>query len=154
MTEQWKKVFAALALSMGAATAVFGHCQIPCGIYGDATRFALMREHVTTIRKSMTEINRMSKEKSPTGNQMVRWVENKESHADELADIVTSYFMAQRIKSVSDENKTEHAKYVDKLTLLHQILVASMKAKQTTDEAVCTQLGTLIDRFEKAYNNQ
>jgi nickel superoxide dismutase len=113
-----------------------------------------MREHVTTIEKSMTEINRAGKEETPNSNQLVRWVNNKDSHADELAEIVTFYFMAQRVRPVPEDGKADHAKYVDNITLLHQILVTSMKAKQTVDVELCDQLRSLIDRFEKAYKDK
>lgn len=143
----------ALALILASFTTIaFAHCQIPCGIYGDETRFTLMREHVATIEKSMKQIDLLGKDKQPDYNQLVRWVTNKEDHANELAEIVTYYFMAQRVKPASEENKAEYDKYIKKITLLHQILVQSMKAKQTINLETCTQLSTLIDQFEKAYN--
>ncbi len=140
----------ALALLMVTGI-VLAHCQIPCGIYGDDTRFTLMREHVTTIEKSMSEVSRLSKEKPANDNQLVRWVQNKESHADALAEIVTSYFMAQRVKPVSGGSAAEQAAYVEQITLLHRVLVTSMKAKQKTDPALCTELRSLIDKFETRY---
>jgi len=140
-----------LTVVCGASLAL-GHCQIPCGIYGDSTRFTLMREHVTTIEKSMKEIQRLGKEKSPNHNQLTRWVINKDAHADELAEIVTYYFMAQRIKpSAEGSSEAVQRKYVDQISLLHRILVLSMKAKQTTDLQHCKQMRTLIDKFEKLY---
>ena len=56
------------------------HCEIPCGIYDDQMRTKLIAEHATTIEKSMKEI-----QAAPNQNQAVRWVMNKEKHADELA---------------------------------------------------------------------
>ena len=38
---------------------VGAHCEIPCGIYGDEGRFALLLENATTIEKSMNEINKI-----------------------------------------------------------------------------------------------
>ena len=55
-----------------------------------------MKEHVVTIEKSINELN-----KNPNDNQKVRWILNKENHANELSEIVTYYFMAQRIKESS-----------------------------------------------------
>lgn len=130
---------------------LFAHCQIPCGIYDDTARIALMREHVSTIEKSMKEINRLAEEDNPNWNQLVRWVQNKEVHADELTEIVTFYFMAQRIKPIKEHNSKEQMKYIQELTLLHEIMVTAMKAKQTTDLDHCTHLKDLIDRFEKSY---
>ena len=154
MSDQRKKVLAGTLILVGAAAVAFAHCQIPCGIYGDDARLTLMREHVATIEKSMKEIDHIGQESKPDNNQLVRWVMNKESHAEELAEIVTFYFMAQRIKPVPEDDKTGHAKYVERITLLHQILVVSMKAKQTTDLKLCAQMRSLIDRFEKSYTGK
>ena len=122
-----------------SALTVRAHCQIPCGIYNDEARFVLMKEHVTTIEKSMKQI-----EADQNQNQTVRWVANKEKHADKLSEIVTYYFMAQRIKP-GKEN------YEQELKSLHGILIYSMKAKQTTDLAHVEKLKELIHDFEHSY---
>lgn len=118
---------------------VRAHCQVPCGIYDDQIRISLMKEHVTTIEKAMKQI-----EAAPNQNQTVRWVMNKDKHADELSEIVTYYFMAQRIKPDSEG-------YAVKLEQLHKILVYSMKAKQTIDLTHVEKLKTLIHDFEHGY---
>ena len=129
-----------LVLFAVATTAtVRAHCQIPCGIYNDEARFVLMKEHVATIEKSMKQI-----EADPNQNQTVRWVLNKDKHADELSEIATYYFMAQRIKP-GKEN------YEQELKALHGILVYSMKSKQTTDLANVEKLKELIHEFEHSY---
>ncbi len=76
-----------IAGAVVVSAAVFGslaycHCQIPCGIYDDEARFASISEHITTIEKSMKEIERLSAEAKPNMNQIVRWVNNKDQHAD------------------------------------------------------------------------
>jgi nickel superoxide dismutase len=154
MNGQLKRILAASLILAGAAAIAFAHCQIPCGIYGDDTRFTLMREHIATIEKSMKEIDRIGNEGRRDNNQLVRWVMNKETHAAELAEIVTFYFMAQRVKPVSADKQADHAKYVEQITLLHQTLVLSMKAKQTTDVELCASLRSLVDQFEKSYTGK
>jgi nickel superoxide dismutase len=148
------RVFAlsgALAVFAVSAPAVFAHCQIPCGIYDDPARFVEMQEHVTTIEKSMNEIVALSKEASPNWNQIVRWVMNKEDHADKLTEIVSYYFMAQRVKPADPSDKAASAKYVQQLTLLHRIMVHAMKAKQTTDLEQCAAMRELIKQFQASY---
>jgi len=149
-----RTILAAAALAFVTARIALPHCQIPCGIYGDDTRFDLMLEHVATIEKSMKQIEGLQKGEQPNGNQLVRWVENKEAHAGELAQIVTAYFMAQRVKPVSSEEKVAYQRYVQQVTLLHQILVRAMKAKQTTDPAHCSGLRELIAEFKKSYTEK
>ena len=141
-------VFSPLAIQNAGA-----HCQIPCGIYDDPARFVLMKEHVKTIAKSIDQINKLAIERGAENkNQLVRWVANKETHADELSEIVTYYFMTQRIKAPADfKDEKAVKKYLGDLALLHQILVYSMKAKQTADKANTDKLAELIGKFEKSY---
>jgi len=149
-----RKVVVAAAITVAAVfgSLAYSHCQVPCGIYGDDTRFALMAEHITTIEKSMRQIDDIMAQDPPNANQVVRWVNNKETHADELSHIVTYYFMAQRIKLPPEGDSAAHDAYVKKLTLLHQMLVYSMKAKQTTDLSNVDKLRHLLADFQKAYS--
>lgn len=126
------------------------HCQVPCGIYNDAVRVTLLLEHVTTIEKSMNEIATLSAQ-GDNPNQLVRWVNNKEEHADAFAEIVTAYFMAQRIKPASPDDSETYKTYQTNVEILHRMLVASMKTKQSIDLAYCTQLRELIQAFQKSY---
>lgn len=139
-----------LVAALVLAPALLAHCQIPCGIYGDPARFDAMKEHVRTIEKSMMQIEELGKADAPNWNQLVRWVDNKEDHANQLMEIVTDYFMAQRIKPTHSGDEAE-AKYVKELTLLHKMIVHSMKAKQTTDIANVAALTKLIDEFQHSY---
>jgi len=142
------KISMLVVLSMfGVAATVYAHCQIPCGIYDDPARFTAMAEHITTIEKSMNQISGAG----TNTNQSVRWVLNKEKHADELANIITYYFMAQRVKPSAQSNREAYSKYVKELTLLHQLLQTSMKAKQTTDLAQITKLKSLLHDFSDSY---
>jgi nickel superoxide dismutase len=129
----------------------YSHCQIPCGIYDDDARLNMISEHITTIEKSMKLIEDLSDQDDVNANQIVRWINNKEAHADELSHIITHYFMAQRIK-ITSEGNAEYKKYVKKLTLLHEMLVTTMKAKQTTDTANVAKLRALLNQFHEAYS--
>jgi len=148
-----KKLLAATLLVSAVMLGSLGysHCQIPCGIYDDEARFGEMAEHITTIEKSMKEIVTLSADSKPNMNQAVRWVNNKDLHADELSEIVTYYFMAQRIKLPPAGDTKAYNSYVGKLTLLHEMLVYSMKAKQTTDLDNVEKLRAALEKFHKAY---
>lgn len=138
-----------LAAIMGSLA--YSHCQIPCGIYGDEGRFKEIAEHITTIEKSMKQIEALSAEQKPNMNQVVRWVNNKDQHADKLSEIVTYYFMAQRVKLPAEGDAKAQRDYVKKLTLLHRMLVYSMKAKQTTDLNNVEKLESSLKEFHDVY---
>ncbi|MBI9067490.1 MAG: hypothetical protein JEZ09_09380 [Salinivirgaceae bacterium] len=130
---------------------VSAHCEIPCGIYDDSVRIALIYEHISTIEKSMLMIKKLERAETVDYNQLVRWVMNKEEHAKKIQEIVSQYFMHQRIKPVDEIEKEKFAKYVEQLTSLHQISVFAMKAKQTTDEVYIKKLREMVHSFEHAY---
>ncbi len=133
----------AMAILFFASTA-FSHCEIPCGIYDDQMRIDMIAEHIKTIEKSMKRVKKLATETPLNNNQMIRWVVNKEDHADMLQEIVTQYFMTQRI-SPDDTN------YVKKLTVLHKMMIHAMKCKQTTDLVHIATLRSLLDEFSKLY---
>ena len=143
-------IVATFLVSLTASKAL-SHCQIPCGIYDDSTRFTLMAEHIATIEKAMKAIVDLSSEERPNHNQMVRWVQNKDHHADELSEIVTYYFMAQRIKPPQEGGEEARARYLEQLTSLHQMLVYAMKAKQTTELENVDKLRALTEAFKASY---
>jgi len=142
---------AVLAISGLAASQALAHCQIPCGIYDDELRVQLIAEHIGTIEKSMNQIVELGKASPVNYNQLVRWVNNKEAHAQEIQDIVTAYFMAQRIKAPEKAEGEAYDAYRRNLELLHRIQVAAMKAKQTTDLEHVETLRALLKKFHKSY---
>lgn len=156
MIKKMQKRIAAIFLTLFAmalfcALPVYAHCEIPCGIYDDGMRITMLEEHVTTIEKSMKEIVRLSGEDSKNYNQLVRWIDNKDRHAEEFQHIVSQYFMTQRIKPAEKKNSPDYDRYLNQLTILHEMLIYGMKAKQSTDLAVVEKLRALIKEFKEAY---
>ena len=143
---------AALLLAvMFLATPLFAHCEVPCGIYEDNMRVEMIYEHITTIEKSMKKVTELSAEGEKNYNQIVRWVNNKDAHATELQHIVNQYFMTQRIKPVEPSNEKAYQKYLSELEMLHQMLVLSMKCKQTTDQVHVDRLRAVTADFRDSY---
>jgi nickel superoxide dismutase len=127
------------------------HCEIPCGIYNDKMRIVMLLEDITTVEKSMNQITTLSASVPANVNQVVRWVVNKEEHCNKIQEVVTQYFMTQRVKPAAAGDAAAYKKYVTQLTTLHGILVHAMKAKQTTELAHIKTLRELVDQFAAAY---
>lgn len=79
-----------------------------------------------------------------------RWTINKEEHAQKIQDTAQSYFLAQRVKPKAKDAKG-YEDYVTSTTQLHAIIVASMKAKQSTSESAVTTLSAAIAAYEEHY---
>lgn len=123
------------------------HCQVPCGIYADDTVFATMDTDQQTIEKAMQQIAELSKDPQTNANQIVRWVTNKEQHAQNIQDTVARYFLTQRVSTEEADKKLYHLK----LTQLHQITVLAMKCKQTADPSNAQKLKQAITDFQATY---
>jgi nickel superoxide dismutase len=105
----------------------YAHCQIPCGIYNDYARVQSMLEDAATIEKSIKLITELSgKSDAQSQNQLVRWVLNKEKHAQNIITTICDYFLTQRVKPNQKD-------YSERLMRHHSVIVAAMKAKQNVD---------------------
>ena len=114
-------------LTVLASKQLFGHCQVPCGVYTDQLRFEQMLEDQTTIEKASKLIAELSdKEDALSHQQLSRWVATKEAHATNIQKIIAEYFMIQRIKATDKDYETQ-------LKGAHAVMVAAMKCKQNLD---------------------
>ncbi len=138
----------ALALaSLFTAASLSAHCQVPCGIYGDALKFGELEQHVATIEKAGKSIREISAKDSLSAQdqqQLIRWTNNKESHAQKIIDESANYFLAQRIKP-------DAAHYAEKVELLHHIIVYSMKSKQSVESDPVDTLSKKLAEFKALY---
>ena len=113
------------------------HCQIPCGIYDDYARIQIMLENAATVKKATKMLSELvGKEDTQSINQSVRWVSNKESHAQSIIATISDYFLTQRVKPSQDD-------YTKRLAKHHAVIIAAMKAKQNAD-------GTYADALIKS----
>jgi nickel superoxide dismutase len=134
-----------LTLFLSFLNISFGHCQVPCGVYGDTARFTQMLEDQTTIAKAIAQINDLADKKdAQSANQLSRWVATKEDHASKIQKIIAEYFLTQRIKSSSD-------KYDALLKGAHAVMVAAMKCKQGVDAKNADSLKSAIESFQSVY---
>ncbi|WP_232362490.1 superoxide dismutase, Ni [Desulfogranum mediterraneum] len=108
----------------GAASQAAAHCQVPCGIYDDHARVQAMLEDGVTVEKSARLITELAgKGDAQSRNQLVRWVMNKEHHAQKIIATISDYFLTQRLKPGQKD-------YAERLQRHHAVILAAMKAKQ------------------------
>ena len=134
-----------LGMIFGFSTPVFSHCQVPCGIYDDHARVDQMLEDSTTVIKAATMMTELSGKTDPQSmNQMVRWIMNKEKHAQNIITTISDYFLTQRVK-------TGQPDYAERLQRHHAVIVAAMKAKQHAENSFGLALQKAIQGLEHYY---
>ena len=140
-----------LVLFLILSGGLYGHCQVPCGIYDDAVRIVQIEEDIATIRKAMSMIKGLTgRSDAQSINQLIRWVNTKESHAGKIQETVSSYFLAQRIKP-KKKGAAGRQNYVNQTLLLQQLIVAAMKCKQNVDQGKCDVASDLVIEFSVSY---
>jgi len=121
------------------APQAWAHCQVPCGIYDDHARVQAMLEDAATVEKSIKLIADLSGKLDPQSqNQLIRWVMNKEKHAQNIIATVCDYFLTQRVKPSQKD-------YTERLTRHHAVIVSAMKAKQHVDLSYALDLKVSIE---------
>ena len=121
-------------LFLSYSVKVDAHCQVPCGIYADNARVKAMLEDVATIEKATKMIAELaSKTDAQSKNQLVRWVMNKEKHAQNIIATISDYFLTQRVKASQKD-------YAERLIKHHTVIVNAMKAKQNADSKYAAAL--------------
>jgi nickel superoxide dismutase len=124
---------------------LLAHCQIPCGIYNDYARVQSMLEDAATIEKSIKLIVELSgKSDAQSQNQLVRWVMNKEKHAQDIISKISDYFLTQRVKPNQKD-------YAERLIKHHAVIISAMEAKQKADMKYAIALKDSIEALSPYY---
>ena len=137
-------MLAGALLVLAYSATASAHCQVPCGIYDDHMRIHMIEEDLSTIEKAMNKIKELEAAAPVNYNQVVRWVNTKEDHAQKIQDLVSVYFLAQRIKPDQPE-------YHTRLELLHKLITGAMKCKQTVDLEHVEAMRETLKAFEELY---
>lgn len=103
------------------------HCQIPCGIYDDHARVRMLLEDASTVKKATVLLSELAGKHDPQSlQQTVRWISNKELHAQNIIATISDYFLTQRVQPSQDD-------YTERLATHHAVIRAAMHAKQSAD---------------------
>jgi len=75
---------------------------------------------------------------------MVRWIVNKEKHAENIIVTISDYFLTQRAKESQKD-------YEQRLIKHHRVITGAMKVKQTTDMKNVEELIKNIEALREYY---
>jgi nickel superoxide dismutase len=124
---------------------------MPCGIYDDPARIAQIKEDSATIAKAVTSLNELAgKTDALSWNQAIRWTKTKEEHASDIIEVVSVYFLTQKLKPVAPGSEGYDV-YLAKLADHHAVMVAAMKVKQTVSAESVAALDAAIAALAKRY---
>merc|ERR1719350_744834 len=107
-----------------------------------------MIEDAATIRKAVVQVTELHRAGSLQDiHQVVRWIATKEDHASKIMTTIGDYFMAQKVK----KDLLTEQEYREVLALLHSVMVAAMKTKQSSELAPVDNLDAALEKLEPLY---
>ena len=128
---------------------------MPCGILIDPKLVTEVNESCATIRMAMEKINELTDAGLTANsiNQITRWVNLKEEHANKIINLVATYCLCQRVKPVGEPMSpfTTEKDYMDGLKGHHNVMIAAMKSKQSVDLAAADALEHTVGDMTKIY---
>ena len=91
------KIYISIILITLTSSVLYSHCQVPCGIYDDASRIIQIREDINTIQKAIKNITELSNNKTVPKdlNQLVRWINTKEEHSQHILSIPINQYLSK-----------------------------------------------------------
>ena len=136
------KVLAALDRKVNFPAAQ-AHCDIPCGIYDPITA-QIAALTVVRMLDLMADLDASTTDKLAYHNSISRYITVKEEHAEkakhEIRVIFGDYIKAPQIE-----------KYPELPTLVHKIMMAGSKVRQSTDRAAAVEFVELINQFAQIF---
>lgn len=121
------------------------HCQMPCGIYHDEMVFNQIDQYIETMYKGMTELKNSKFSNPLERNNFIRWVALKESASDEMANLITQYFLQQKIKP----GEPDTAK---RLVSAHKMLFELTAIKQNVDLKMIEDFADEWENFKQMFH--
>ena len=121
------------------------HCQMPCGIYHDEMVFNQIDQYIETMYKGITELKNNPFSTPLERNNFTRWVLLKETASDEMANLITQYFLQQKIKS----GEPDTAK---RLAIAHKMLFELTAIKQNVDLKMVEDFADEWESFKQMFH--
>jgi nickel superoxide dismutase len=144
MSSKWFFVLMMLAIG-GMSTQCGAHCQMPCGIYHDDMVFDQVDQYVETMYKAISMLKDSQFSTVREKNEFIRWVIQKEKASDEVAQLITTYFLQQKIKPGEEDT-------VKKLVSAHKLLFLAVQIKQNTDLSIVEAFSDEWDLFKHMFH--
>lgn len=140
-----KWLFGCIGGCVFAVNSLFAHCQMPCGIYHDDMVFDQIDQYVETMVKAVTVLEDNKFSTLSERNEAIRWVMEKESESNNVAELITCFFLQQKIKP----GESDTAKRV---LSAHKLLFFLVKIKQTVDISVVSDFYEEWEKFKLMFH--
>ncbi|CCB85783.1 MULTISPECIES: superoxide dismutase [Ni] [Parachlamydia] len=124
---------------------LYSHCQMPCGIYHDNMIYDQIDQYVETMVKGITVLTDNKFTTLHDKNEFVRWIMTKETESNKVSELITTYFLQQKIKP-DEEDSTK------KVVMAHRLLFLIVGIKQNIDIKMVKNFQDQWEKFKLLFH--
>jgi len=140
-----RRLFSLFLITLLGQAPLNAHCQMPCGIYNDQMVYDQVNQFYKTVYKGVMAMKNNKLETVEDKNQFVRWVMTKERLCNETAEIITKFFLQQKLKPDDEDTKPL-------ILSAHKLLFLLVAIKQTVDVDIVNDFGKEWDHFKYLFH--
>lgn len=134
---------------------VFPACETACSdIADDEAAFARIEENIQAIEAETAYILEWQADPVTNTNPIALSVGRRIQNADKIREVLTDYFLYQRIMPTAENRGSDVEKYRQRLALIHSLLNALIQTKDSYDPNVTVNLRSKLDEFKNFYYQQ
>jgi len=126
---------------------VSSHCQMPCGVYHDDMVFDEVDQYVETMYKGVSVLKNSAFVTLKERQDFIRWVMEKEKESDKVAELITKYFLQQKIKPGEVDTQK-------KVLAAHNLLFLLVGIKQNCSLEEVEGFSNDWDRFKLMFHRE
>ena len=131
---------------------IYGACEAACAdIADDETAFSRITDQINGIETEMNSIREWQADPVTNLNALSQAVNRKTQDANTLREILTDYFLYQRIPVPEKNRGSEYESYTQNLVLIHSLLNQTAAIKDTAEAAAIDSLRAKLEEFRSAY---
>ncbi len=138
-------IFTATACFLLSGASLFAHCQMPCGIYHDDMVYDQIDQYVETMVKGVAKIKDNKFSTPAERNEGVRWIMTKDRISDDTAQLITGYFLQQKIKPGEPDS-------IKRIESAHKMLFLIVGIKQSVDFKSVSDFAEEWEKFKLMFH--
>ena len=141
----FKKVLLGTLTGLFFHIQLIAHCQMPCGIYHDEMVFDQIDQFIETSVKGVSVMHDNKFTTVQDRNEFIRWVMQKEKSCNEIAELILTYFLQQKIKPGEEDT-------AKRVLSAHRLLFYLVQIKQTADLKVVNDFYEEWEQFKLMFH--
>jgi hypothetical protein len=134
------------------ASPVSAACETSCSdLVDDDSAFARIQENISALEAETVQIQQWQADPIANMLSIAQAINRKTQYANAVREVLTDYFLYQRLQPSEDVLGSEYQSYAARLGLFHQALNAAVLTKENADPSAIQDLQHKVEAFKNHF---